>query len=115
GIQPPLVSQGLIWFNHRRRKDQQSGPLSGVAAANQRRDRNFRNALLHRESWRSLQGMGYIGDLGLDAEPIQDVPLGIQPSRRERSVLFRTRRCHATRWKPGVSRIAGEWMGAGSA
>ena len=56
-------------------RDQQSRPLPRPAAADQRRDRSLRHAVLHRESRRPLQGLGRVGNLRLHAEPVHHLRL----------------------------------------
>ena len=46
------------------------GPLSRAAAADQRRDGVLRHAVLHRESRRSVQGVGRVGHVRLHAGPV---------------------------------------------
>jgi hypothetical protein len=42
-----------------------------------RRDRDFRDALFYGESRRSLQSLGRVGNLRLNAQPIHHFPLGV--------------------------------------
>ncbi len=58
-------------------QDQQSRALPGSAATDQWRDRCFGNAVLHRESRRSIQGLGRLGYLRLHAQPVHHFPLGV--------------------------------------
>ena len=64
-----------------------------LAPADQRCHSDFRNAVFHRESRRSIQSLGRIRNFRLDAEPVHYFPVGVQPSGGERAVLFGVRRC----------------------
>ena len=54
---------------------EQSGSARLAAAANQRSHCNFRYALFHRKSWRSVQGLGHFIDLRLHAQAVHYVSL----------------------------------------
>ncbi len=91
-------------FHPGRRSNEQSRPLLDLVAADQRRNGDQRNALLHRESWRSLHGLRYDGNAGLHAEPIHHLPHGGRLSARECSLLDRPWRHYASGWKQRISR-----------
>ena len=72
------------------------------------RNRCLRNALLHGESRRPVQGMGYVRHVRLHAEPVHHVPLGVRSSRSERPVFLGTRWNHASGWqywRAGIDRV----------
>ena len=60
-LQSPLVRSRQVRSDDWRRTDQQSWAVFGFAAADQRCDGRFGHALLHGESRRSVQGLGYVG------------------------------------------------------
>ena len=101
GLQPALVRQRPLWTDHWRRTNQQSWAVLGPVAAHQWSDRGFWNALLYGESRRSIQSLGYIRNLRLDAKPVHYFSMGVQPSGGECTVLFRFRRRNAAGWESG--------------
>ncbi len=94
GLQPRVVRSRSLRPDPWWRKDQQPRPISGAVAADQWSDGGLGNAVLHRESGRSVQGMGHFGYGRLHAEPVLHLSPGVQPSRGECSLLHRTWRCH---------------------
>jgi hypothetical protein len=69
--------------------------LAGADSTDQWRDGGIRNAVLHGESRRPIQGVGCVRDLRLYAQPIHYIPVGIRPPSGERAVLLRAGRSHA--------------------
>jgi hypothetical protein len=112
GLPSPLVRQGPAGADRRGRRHQQPRAVPGAVAANQRRDRGVRHALLHREPRGSIQGMGHVGHLRLHAESVRDVPFRVQSPRRKRAVLLGRRRCDAAGWQRVASGLVRAGLGA---
>ena len=84
-------------FSYRRRRGEQPGPLPGAAAADQRRQRHQRHALLPGGSGPAIQRLRFPGRLRLHAQPVGDVEGRIDPARRPQSAVCRSRRNDASR------------------
>ncbi len=87
GLQPRMVRSRSLCFDDRWGTHQQPRPISRALAADQWSDGSLGNAVLHRESGRSIQGMGCFGYGRLHAQPVLHLSPGVQPSRGERAVL----------------------------
>ena len=115
GLQPLLVRPRSLRPDDRRRRDQQSGPLPGVAASDQRSNRDFGHAVLHRESRRSVQGVGCVRRRS-DYMPSQYITWRLEYNHRAANVpvLHRAWRRNASRRKYRSAGIVRSGVDAGS-
>src|SRR5580704_15243702 len=97
-LQPLLVRQRSIRAHPRWWLDEQSGALSGAAAADQRSGCRLGFALLDRESRTTSLPVGYDGHLSLDAQGFPHLLVGDRLSPLEHTVFCGFRRGHSS-WR----------------
>ena len=83
-----------------------------LAPADQRRDRAQRHAVLQHQPGHRLQGLGHLGDLRLDADPVLHLPDRVQPPPRQRELLRRAGRGDSAGRQHRLARLARPRLGS---